>query len=159
MRRFYILARWLAGHRAAGRLPARPPYQVWALPGISREQNQLIHKRVEWPIGKLLAIHSLIYFQRELLSKCPHWQECGWGQRQIITGIANGAGWCWNWTKSSFSPTLNAKWITQIYKEEEALPGPHQGKIGLQFNKTRGDALLTNEPTVPPTAVFYHRRP
>lgn len=114
----------------------------------------------EWPIGKLfcscLAIQSPIYFRCELLSKCTHW---GRRQRQIIIEIANGAGLHWNWTKSSFCSTLNAKWITQIYMEVEAPQGPHQGKIGLQFNKTRGNALLTNEPTVPPTAVFYCRSP
>lgn len=43
--------------------------------------------------------------------------------------------------------------------EVGAPEGLHQGKIGLQFNKTRGSALLTNEPTMPPTAVFYCRRP
>lgn len=31
--------------------------------------------------------------------------------------------------------------------EVGAPEGPHRGKIGLQFNTTRGDALLTNEPT------------
>lgn len=43
--------------------------------------------------------------------------------------------------------------------EVEAPQGPRQGKIGLQFNKTRGSALLTNEPAVPPMAVFYCHRP
>ena len=128
-------------------------------PGPSGEQNQLIRKWVaNRKAGSCTSCHSLpdLFPMWAFIKLSPLTRG---GQRQIIIERANGAGLHWNWTKSSFYPTLNAKWITQIYMEVGALEGPHQGKIGLQFNKTRGNALLTNEPPVPPTAVFYCGRP
>lgn len=57
-------------------------------------------------------------------------------------------GWIGIWPESPFLiPAMNAELITQIYMKVKATQGLHQGKIGLQFNKTCGNTLLTNEYT------------
>lgn len=59
-----------------GRLPIWSPRQVRAIPGPLWGQDQLMHEWVRWPVGELFgahpAIHFLIDFLHELLSKRPH---------------------------------------------------------------------------------------